>query len=437
MTRLLLLFALLPVPLCAATLTGPASLADPAPAPIRVEGVPPGSLVTLVAEQNVAWAGGTLRSESRFEAAADGSVDTGRDAPVAGSYAAVSASGPLWSVVKSLQPAPGGGDPAEGSARITATTAGGETLALSIPALPAAVTSRPVPGFPGALLARPAAAKGRLPVVIVLGGSEGGAATAKAYAPVFAALGFAALGLPYYSPGYDPADRVPGLPTSFTEIPVDRLAAVKAWIEAQPDLDGHRIAIWGVSKGGEFALIAASRFPWLTAVAGIVPSDVVWEGWGRPGPATASFSWEGKALPFVPYLGTDLELARARRGEPMEMRRPHVAGRAANPERVSAATIAVDGFAGEVLVIGGDDDRVWPSGAMARSVAQRRAEAGRATVLLTFADAGHALAGPGTDPVQPMLGNGGTAPGLAAARSTAWAATIAFLNRTLKPEMAR
>ena len=35
---------------------------------------------------------------------------------------------------------------------------------------------RSVPDFPGAILARPAGNNGRLPVVIVLGGSEGGAA---------------------------------------------------------------------------------------------------------------------------------------------------------------------------------------------------------------------------------------------------------------------
>jgi acetyl esterase/lipase len=90
-----------------------------------------------------------------------------------------------------------------------------------------------------------------------------------------------------------------------------------------------------------------------------------------------------------------------------------------------------------MLLIGGDDDRVWPSGPMARAIADRRAAAGRATAVLTWPDAGHALAGPGTEPIAPMLANGGTANGLAGARSTAWAATIAFLKRTLLPETSR
>lgn len=425
-----LLSMIISLPAAAATLTGPASLADAAPAPVRMTGLTPGSEVTLVTEQRAAALGGAMRGEARFRVAADGTIDTGRDIPLSGSYSGIAPSGPLWSV----QPTDVAVAVAEGAARLTATTGDGERLELTVPALPQPVATRPVPQFPGSLLARPAASRGRLPVVIVLGGSEGGAYTARTSAPLLAAQGFAALGLPYYSPGYDPDDKVPGLPTSFTDIPVDRLQQVKAWIDRQPDLDGRRIAIWGVSKGGEFAMLAASRLTWLTSVVGVVPSDVVWEGWGRKGPPTASFSWNGEPLPFVPYLGFDLELARLARGEPMETRRPHVAGRAAYPERVAPATIPVENFAGEMLVIGGDDDRVWPSGPMARAVAQRRAATGRSTALLTWPDAGHALGGPGTTPVAPMLPNGGTAAGLAAARRAAWTATIAFLTRTLKGE---
>lgn len=172
--------------------------------------------------------------------------------------------------------------------------------------------------------------------------------------------------------------------------------------------------------------------PSITSVVGVVPSDVVWEGWGRAGPATASFSWEGRPLPFMPYLGMELELARLGRGERAELRRAHAAGRAAHPGREAAAAIAVETFAGEMLVIGGDEDRTWPSGLMARTIAARRSAVGRATALLDWPNAGHALAGPGTEPVAPMLGGGGTANGLAEARRMSWAATIAFLKPTLR-----
>ncbi|OSZ64541.1 hypothetical protein CAP39_13395 [Sphingomonas sp. IBVSS1] len=429
---LFLLPLLLPAKLAAATLTGPASLSDAAPAPIRLDGLAPGSLVTLTMTRDLPDYGGRFSATARFKAGADGRIDTGRDAPISsgapGNYDGIAAAGLFWSARRDAAPSPAAA--ADGSARIEADL-GSEKLSLAIPALPQPVTTAAVAEFPGAVLARPAAASGRLPLLIVLGGSEGGRFTARTYAPLLAAQGFAVLGLPYYSPGYDPADKVAGLPTSFTEIPVDRLQAVKAWAERQSGLDASRIGLWGVSKGAEFALIAASRLAWVQAVVAVVPSDVVWEGWGRPGPATSSFSWEGKPLPFVPYLGVEQEFSRVARGERMEMRRPHVAGRAANPERVPAARIRVEEYAGALLLIGGDDDRVWPSGPMAQAVADTRAAAGRSTALLRFADAGHALAGPGTDPVGIMQANGGTLAGIAQARSTAWAATIAFLRRQL------
>jgi hypothetical protein len=221
---LFVLFLMFPTNLPAVTLTGPESLTDATPAPVRVTGLPPGSELAVVAEQHVGWAGGALRSETRFKAAADGSVDTARDAPLSGSYAGVSVTGPFWSA----QPTGLASTVPEGAARLVATTAQGEVHTLLIPALPASVVRRAVPDFPGAVLVQPLTQRGRLPVVIVLGGSEGGTFTANTTSPMLAAQGFAVLGLPYYAPAFNPADKIPGLPTSFTEIPADRLLAVKA-----------------------------------------------------------------------------------------------------------------------------------------------------------------------------------------------------------------
>ena len=58
----------------------------------------------------------------------------------------------------------------------------------------------------------------------------------------------------------------------------------------------------GTSKGAELALLAAVRMPWIKALVALVPTDVVWEGWGlgvSPGQRT-TFAWQGNALPFVP-----------------------------------------------------------------------------------------------------------------------------------------
>lgn len=296
----------------------------------------------------------------------------------------------------------------------------------------AAVTITIATSFPGAVWAVPAA-RGRYPVLIVLGGSEGGSSTARDMAPRFAALGYATLGLPYYNPGWDPKDATPGLPSAFVDIPVDRLSQVRRWIAAQPQADARRIGIWGASKGAEFALIAATRYPWIKAVAAIVPTDVVWEGWGTDGPPRASFAWDGKGLPFQPYSGMTAELAKTAKGEMMDLRKVHDAGRRNFPDRLAAARIPVEHYRGALLVAGGDLDRIWPSSEMTRNIAAARARAGLRTVSLTFPDAGHAIAGaPGkTNPNWTALG--GTAEGVKAARAKTWAATLALFEQALRP----
>ena len=71
-----------------------------------------------------------------------------------------------------------------------------------------------------------------------------------------------------------------------------------------PGVDIDRFGLFGGSKGAEFALIAASRYPWIDSVVAYAPTDLVWEGWGleviEAEGTRSSFSFEGEALPFMP-----------------------------------------------------------------------------------------------------------------------------------------
>ena len=84
--------------------------------------------------------------------------------------------------------------------------------------------------------------------------------------------------------------ELPTLPTAFADIPVGRFQLAQDWLAKQPTVNAACIAAYGVSKGAEFALIASTRMPWIKALVELVPSDVVWEGWGagakkrRPSP---------------------------------------------------------------------------------------------------------------------------------------------------------
>lgn len=276
--------------------------------------------------------------------------------------------------------------------------------------------------------------KGPFPVVVLLGGSEGGDGGSRGSAPRFLEQGYAVLGIPYYSPGYLPPERrLPELPEGFEAIPLEKLAMARDWLRKRDDVKADAIGLYGVSKGAEFVLAGASRIDGFAAVVAIVPSDVIWEGWG-PGIApdqVSSFSWEGKPLPYVPYLGMEEEFKKyAIPGATVRLRTPQDAGRRANPDRVPAARIHVEDIDEPVLVAGGDADDVWNSGAMAQNIAERRAEkGGLETVALIFPDASHALSGPG---VQRPEGQPQYDEATLEAQQMIWPATLAFLAEHLK-----
>ncbi|AGY57286.1 acyl-CoA thioesterase/bile acid-CoA:amino acid N-acyltransferase family protein [Gloeobacter kilaueensis] len=406
------------------------------PLSIRLTGLSAGATVEITAQRLVPADKPTLyRSSATFQADTNGVIDLATTPALSGSFTGIDPTGLFWSMLPTTASIAGF---APGLVQLQASAAGkplaiGEvTLLDSDPN----VRIEAVDAFAGAVLAHPPR-QSKPPVLIVLGGSEGGATTARSLAGRLAPYGFAVLGLPYYSPDFGGKQEVPGLPSSFARLPVDRLAQVRAWLQKRSDIDASRIAIYGVSKGAEFALIAASKYPWLTSVVAVVPSDVVWEGWGataQPPGSQPSFSFEGKALPFTPYDGIDKEFAKfSQPGAVVRLRIPHDAGRRANPERAAAARIRVEDFAGEMMVVGGMEDQVWASGLMAQNIAERRAEAGRKTTALIYPEAGHPLSGDGWKPTTDYgAGLGGSPAGNAHAQYDAWPKTIAFLLRTLK-----
>jgi dienelactone hydrolase len=281
--------------------------------------------------------------------------------------------------------------------------------------------------LPGAFFMKPDG-DGPFPAIILLGGSEGGDSGARTKAPRFVAEGYAILGLPYYSPAWgDQPQQFPGLPRAFAEIPVDSAETAKDWLSARGDIRSDDIGIYGVSKGAEFALLAGSKIEGFAAIAAIVPSDVVWEGWGTgDGTRPSSFSWRGKALPHVPYEGMNEEFANPTgpNGRP-RLRLPHDKGRNANPALAVAARIDVEAIDEPVLVAGGDADLVWNSGEMAQNIAETRAAAGLPTVSLVFTDAGHALSGTGAPSDR-------RAPADTEAQKVIWPATLSFFKEHLK-----
>lgn len=283
--------------------------------------------------------------------------------------------------------------------------------------------------FPGAFLIDPSPNE-REPVIVVLGGSEGNDSGSRALAPLFAEAGYAVAGYPYYSPAYGgQPQQIPGLPRAFHDIPVERLGAFLERLQSIDGIDASNLGLYGVSKGAEFVLLAGQYLTGFDAIAAIVPTDVVWEGWGAGTTSgeSSGFSYEGEPLAFVPYVGMNEEIAKF--GNPDEtpyLRGPQDIGRDQNLDRVADARVRVEDIEVPLFMAGGDKDRIWASGEMAQAIAERRLEAGLPTETLLFTDAGHALSGDGS-PRSYELPEADLE-----AQKVVWPATLAFFERHLR-----
>ncbi|GAA0613694.1 hypothetical protein GCM10009422_05820 [Brevundimonas kwangchunensis] len=296
------------------------------------------------------------------------------------------------------------------------------------------VIDRPIEGFPHAKVWTLEGDAPR-PVVVILHGAEGGDEAGRIFGPELAQMGYAAVGLPYYSANwgdFGPPPQFPDLPGSFIDIPVDQLARLREVLRTMPGVDVERFGLFGASKGSEFALIAGSRYPWIDSIVAYSPTDVVWEGWGlemvEAEGTRSSFSFEGQPLPFTPYRGFVEGLLA---GDAADLRAIHANGRADHPEKALAARIPVEAYPGALLLIAGAQDAQWPASEAAAAIVSARSAAGRETETLIYPEAGHDLVG--DSPARNTPRSGGTPEANAAARQDAWPKVVAFLQRTLEP----
>lgn len=401
------------------------------PVHVRVLGLTPGAEVRVRAERLSLWQPTSLyRTEARFVADSSGQIDLATDVPIAGRWASADPNALFWTMRTVEEDLPEGLTAEEVSVEVFGL--GDELITRAVltyaSALVELIESPLGAEFPGAFLLRRPGSEPR-PVIVVLGGSEGNDGAARNEAPLWAERGYAAVGLPYYSPAWgNQPQAIPGLPRGFANIPLDTLIGVRDALRLRSDVDSDRIGLLGISKGAEFVLAGASRIDGFAAVAAIVPSDVIWEGWGAgssPG-RTPSFSWRGEPLDFVPYVGIERAIGQVPQDERVAMRVPHAEGRARHPGRAAAARIRVEDIDEPVFVLGGGQDQVWDSGEMAARIAAVRADAGLETDVLIFAEAGHGISGPPQTPTRHSSIN---------ARSVGWVALQAFFERTLKGEI--
>jgi dienelactone hydrolase len=364
----LCLFPIALLSVCAQTIeVTPAHVLIDEPATVRVSGCQPGERLTIHAEL-VDGAAGHWASESEFIADSQGTIDTSREAPVAGSYKEISGMGPVWSM-KPVHSKEGRYVPPRDSGvqKIDFQLMRGKMVVSAAHLEQAAMADgiQRITVHDGSLrgvLFVPSG-KGPHPGILVLGGSEGGMPSRRA--AWFASHGYVALALAYF--------RFDDLPRELANVPLEYFGQAFVWMARRTEIDPNRLAVAGTSRGGELALQLGSLYTGIKAVVAYVPANVRYPACcgiaAAQGPA---WTWKGNGLAFSRF------------------------GRGGRAMGVLGAEIAVERTHGPILLVSGGEDGVWGSSTMTDAIVARlkREHFGYDVVRLNYPHAGHTAGHP-------------------------------------------
>lgn len=260
--------------------------------------------------------------------------------------------------------------------------------------------------------------------MITLGGFRGGINDARAER--LASKGIAALSLSYFG--------CPGLPSTLQEIPLEYCERAVDWAARHPAVDSSRVALWGVSRGAELALILGSLIPHrFAAIAATVPTSAIygsiqnetpaWIYKGRPIAPSAPFPM----IQFDPKLGTGPEW-------PLPLT-PFFLEGMKDRAAFAASKIQVEKFKCPLMLVSGEDDQMWPSSLYAEQIKERLHERGSSIscVHYSYPNAGHSISSSEEivefHPVAKIwFAFGGTQRDNAIAKVDSWEKTVQFIR---------
>jgi len=346
-------------------ITPESSLADEA-VRIKLSGFKPRQRVTMRAslldDGGEAW-----ESHAVFACDANGELDLSQAKPLSGTYREADAMGLFWSMTPRDGKDAGAyvkvnADPKQ--VTFTAEADGHTMLSKAIERIYTApgVESIPVDeeGIVGTYF-KPRS-EGPRPAIIVMHGTANRIMEGRG--SLLASRGYAVLSLLYFGGK--------GLPREYIRIPVEYFEACIAWLSARPEVKEGGVALIGVSRGGEGALVVASRLEQVNAVVSISGGGVVFEGLHknpREGGPETPWTWRSDDVPFAKRKDSLSFTARAiwtgMSKKPLSTLSTYIEGMK-DREAVGKATVEVEKIKGPVLLVSGREDRVWPSSELSR-----------------------------------------------------------------------
>ena len=208
--------------------------------------------------------------------------------------------------------------------------------------------------------------KKNVPLIIMLGGSNGGIREVDDRAKIISSHGYAVLALAYF--------RMENLPKSIERIPLEYFLNSIDRAKDKQFIDTSKIIIIGVSKGAEAALLIASMRSDIKGAIAFVPSNVIWQGVPNGPSFVSKPSWtlNGRDLPFLKcsfsfsFFGKFVSNAKQ-----IEMREIFQTIFTEDKSKIKPALIEVEKINGPILLFAGKDDKLWPSYDMCQMMENR------------------------------------------------------------------
>lgn len=186
----------------------------------------------------------------------------------------------------------------------------------------------------------------KVPVVIAIGGSEGGISTGDANGKMIAPHGIAVLGLAYF--------KEKGVAQTLDQIPLEYFLSAIDYLETVPSIDSSKIGFVGGSRGAELALLLASKEPRIKSVVATTPSKVAWYGMTT---AKSAWTFNGKDIPALKLELDENAPLLSRFEAALE-----------NKENVAKSLFSFEKINGPILLISAINDQVWPSFQMSNEI---------------------------------------------------------------------
>lgn len=268
--------------------------------------------------------------------------------------------------------------------------------------------------------------------ILLLGGSDGNGDALSLVAAQLASHRFNVLSLAYFNEK--------GLPKKLAEIPLEYFEKAFQWLKNNTITKGSDIYVHGTSKGGELALLLASRYDIVKKVVAVPPHAYCFQGLSYKNVST--WSYKGESVPFIRLRNRTLlanMLECIIKNEPFGYAYTYKTELdiASNKED---ARIKVENIKADILLVAGEKDNIWNSydGCAEIMNTLRKYNHKYNYSFLAFENAGHPFPVPYIIPagltnsvkVMPrlVLNAGGTLEGNANFQKVSWDKTIKFLK---------